>query len=102
MAVTGAVRIDADGDGKFTSARTYAARICRSNNYNCEGIMKQLKAWDSAVALHAADELYRRAPDAFTSEAIPAAHQSAEFIAEAFDTMLEAHRTSQRARAGAN
>ena len=98
MAVTGAVWIDADGDQKVTSARAYAKRICERTEYDANEVLNQLKQYDTAVALHVADEFYRHDKDAFTSSVLPAAHRSEPFISDSFDTFVEAIRECQRAK----
>lgn len=101
MAVTGAVWIDADGDRKVTSARAYARRVCEVADYDLSHVLNALKQYDTAVALHVADEFYQHNTDAFTSSVLPAAHRSEPFISEAFDTFMEAIRECQRARVAA-
>lgn len=98
MAVTGAVWIDADGDHKITSARAYAKRLCETTGYSINEVLDTLKHYDTATALHVADEFYRHDKDAFTSSVLPAAHRSESFISEAFDTFMEAIRECQRAK----
>ena len=101
IAVTGAVWIDADGDGKLTSAKEYAKTVCTSVNNSTDLVFARLKEFDSAVAVHAAELLMADSPDTFVSGTLPAARSSSPVIRAAFETFYDAWQQSQRARAGA-
>lgn len=98
MAVTGAVWIDADNDGKRTSARTYARRLCEAERYDAEGVILGLQKYDSAVGLHAADLLNLHDREAFVKFVLPRARSAKNHVSNAFEEYLEAFRTSERSR----
>ncbi|MFP6657866.1 MAG: CehA/McbA family metallohydrolase, partial [Pirellulales bacterium] len=54
---TGAVWIDADGDGKFTSAHGYASRIVKDRE-KLDAVVRKLADFDAAVAAQAASLLH--------------------------------------------
>jgi hypothetical protein len=101
VAVTGAIWIDADGDGRFTSAKKYATEVCTASDYNSGRVLEQLKKFDSAVAVHAAELLMTDSPDTFVSGAFRDARKSSPVIRGAFETYYDEWQQSQRARAGA-
>ena len=101
MAVTGAVWVDADGDGSLTSAKAYAQSICDAADHSVgERLFTQLRSFDAAVAVHAAELLMRNDPDTFVTGTLPVARQHGPVIRAAFETWYEAWQQSQRARAG--
>lgn len=51
---TGAVWIDGDGDGHFTSAYAYAKKLLEVSKGNMEYLMRRLASYDRAVAIQAA------------------------------------------------
>jgi hypothetical protein len=57
IGATGAIWIDADGDGKFSSAYGYATRIVRDCGEKSDCITKKLTAHDEAVASQVANLL---------------------------------------------
>ena len=50
IAVTNPIRVDADGDGKFTSARGYAMRLIKEFGGDLKRLNKELTSYDQAVA----------------------------------------------------
>lgn len=98
MAVTGAVSIDADGDGTITAAKAYAQQLCASMEFDSQRIVAALSAFDRAVALHAADILLARDEQSFVTAVLPKARSGAPEVGQAFEDVLEAARESQRAR----
>lgn len=51
---SGAVRFDADGDGEFRSAHSYAAEICTASDGDLSTALKSLADFDEATAIQAA------------------------------------------------
>jgi hypothetical protein len=51
---TNAIRIDGDGDGKFTAARGYARRLVEDHGTDPTNLIRALKEFDEAVAAQAA------------------------------------------------
>jgi hypothetical protein len=60
LAATGAVRIDADGQPGFTSAREYAERLIEAASGDVDRLAESLADYDEAVAVQAAAALRRR------------------------------------------
>ncbi len=101
IAVTGAVWIDADGDGKITSAKEYATEIFTAAGDSSGRVLERLKNFDAAVAVHAAELLMTDSPDTFVSGVLRVARRSSPVIRAAFETFYDEWQQSQRARAGA-
>ena len=101
IAVTGAVWVDADGDGKITSAREYATTICTAANYSSGRVLERLRVFDAAVAVHAAELLMNDSPDTFVFGVLRGARGSSPVIRAAFETFYDEWQQSQRVRAGA-
>ncbi|MCP4174738.1 MAG: CehA/McbA family metallohydrolase [Fuerstiella sp.] len=98
IAVTGAVWIDADGDGRITSAKEYAADICSAVG-DSSRVLERLKTFDAAVAVHAAELLMMDSPEKFVSGALREARKNRPDIRAAFETFYDQWQQSQRARA---
>ncbi|HXT60554.1 MAG TPA: CehA/McbA family metallohydrolase [Pirellulales bacterium] len=60
LAATGAVWLDADGRPGFTAAGEYAERLIEQADGDAAGLVKELSAYDEAVAVQAAALLRRR------------------------------------------
>lgn len=58
-ACSGAIWIDGDGDGEFTSARGYAEALDKASGGDFADLAKRLTEFDRAVSLQAANLLYR-------------------------------------------
>lgn len=65
VAVTGAVRVDADGDGSYFAPRDYAERVVRRTNGSPERLIELLTSHDRAVAAQAAELFRLRHPEAW-------------------------------------
>ena len=70
----GAIRIDADGDGKFSSAFDYARRLTEST-VDTAALVRQLADFDEAVAIQTASVLHRRGGGRF-EQLVDAADQA--------------------------
>ncbi|MCZ6796186.1 MAG: CehA/McbA family metallohydrolase [Planctomycetota bacterium] len=74
IAASGAVWLDGDGDGRFSSARDYATGLLRANGFRGEAsgdlraLVRDLASYDAAVATQAASELRRRGVDLESAE----------------------------------
>jgi hypothetical protein len=76
---SGAVWIEADDDGHFTSAFEYATKSVQDSRNDLPALMKSLERYDEAVSVQAAAILYQNGID-MTGPAVTAAllHASAE------------------------
>lgn len=96
---SGAVWLDGDGDGKKTSAREYAGRLCDSANGDFDRLVKSLDDYDEAVASQAAAIFHEQHPDSFRAFAEPIAGASDQ-VRSGFAVYFEAERASVAARIG--
>lgn len=102
MAVTGAVWIDADGDGIVSSAKDYAISLCEQTRHDPQETCVQVQRFDRPVAMHVAYQLLQHNERKFVAEVLPIARQQNEIVRDAFLDLYDQWKTSQRARAGAN
>ncbi|MEZ6129464.1 MAG: hypothetical protein R3C59_12340 [Planctomycetaceae bacterium] len=101
IAVTGAIWIDSDGDGKRTSAKQYAATLCRTFDNNPKQIFNSLANYDRPVGMHVAANFMANSKTEFLPNVLPLCREQPDFIGQAFRDYHELWRQSQRARAGA-
>ena len=99
MGSTGAVWIDGDGDGKRTCARDHARRLLDAAGTNSLQAVRQLAAYDEAVAIQAAEMLEERGVSPQDAAILGAAREAGAHVERGFQTFLEAWRESQTARA---
>jgi hypothetical protein len=98
IGLTGAVWIDADGDGQRTSSFDYAKKVLADANGDWKKAVAALSAYDEAVAAQAAG-LLRAAGTSPSDKGVRAAAQAAgEHVLRGFDNYAEAWRASQIAR----
>jgi hypothetical protein len=98
IGLTGAVWLDADGDGKRTSAREYATMIVGDAGKDWRKAVAALASYDEAVAAQAAG-LLRIAGVAPSDKDVRAAAKAAgEPVLRGFDAYSEAWRESRIAR----
>jgi len=95
---TGAVWLDADGDGKRTSAREYAQRLLANTEGAWEKLVQALGAYDEAVAAQAAALLQAGGVSVGSREVRDAARKVGAHVERGFQTYWEAWRESQIAR----
>jgi len=101
LGVSGAVWIDADGDGRRTPAREYAARLHDDVRDDLPKLIASLAEYDETVAAHVA-YLVHKAGRTPADPAITAALQDAAAPARAgFRAYLESWRETEAARAAA-
>jgi hypothetical protein len=97
IGATGAVWLDGDGDGKWTSARGYAERLFREAGGDNDRFVRSLTAYDEAVAAQAADLLRERGVR-LDDEGVRAAAKAGAHVERAFGAYRQAWRDSQAAR----
>lgn len=95
---TGAVWIDADGDGKRTPAIDYARQIVDQHGEDLPNLLKSLTDSDRAVILQAASLLRARGISPYDSRLTTALQQSTEPVQLGFALYGAAWRKSQIAR----
>lgn len=93
IGATGAVWIDADGDGQRTSAFTYAERLLRT--HGAQKMVAALAGYDDAVAVQAASLLQARG----IALDMEAARKAGEHVERGFQAFAECWRDSEIARA---
>jgi hypothetical protein len=90
MGISGAVRVDADGSGTFTSAHDYAGQLLRDSGQDPRKLGRALSEFDGAVGAQVASLLAARLGDGFEDQAelaagrlMPAARRGiAAYVAE--------------------
>jgi len=85
---TGVIRIDADGDGKFTPAYHYAKRLWENSSGNFNAFFKSLSTYDEAVAIQAAAVLTEAGFDITSREISAALNKAGPKIKTAFQTFI--------------
>jgi len=101
LGCSGAVWIDADGDGRCSPARDYAEQIFHAAGGSLPALTTALKDYDQAVAVQAA-HLYRSSGKSlFAPEFRAAAAKAEPHVQAGFRQYLDAWRKNQRARAEA-
>lgn len=94
---SGAVRLDADGDGEWTPAREYARRAWDASNKDLTQLVQQLEGYDAAVAAHAADFYQQSGGSVVGDEFRAATQQAAQQVQEGFHSYVDAWRQTQTA-----
>lgn len=94
MGVSGAVRIDADGDGQYRSAYEYAQALVEAAGDELPALMRQLSGYDEAVAVQVASVLAAGgvAPDDSRIQA--ALTEASPHVRHGFEAYLEAWKLS--------
>jgi hypothetical protein len=98
LGATGAVWLDADGDGKRTSAFEYAQRLEREAGKDWRKLVKSLGEYDEAVAVQAASLLQAHGLSVGESEVREAAKKAGPQVDRGFQAYAEGWRESQLAR----
>jgi hypothetical protein len=98
IGATGAVWLDADGDGRRTSARGYAERLLRDAGGEWAKVVKALSDYDEAVAVQAAALLRARGVSPGDADLREAARKAGAQVTRGFEAYAEAWRESQIAR----
>jgi len=97
---TGAVFVDADGDGKFSSAHDYAERLVEASGDDLGALAKKLGDYDEATAVQGASLLNGRGVSPLDDRISQAVKDAAPQTRRGFQAYAEAWRESQAARAG--
>jgi hypothetical protein len=95
---TGAIWLDADGDGQRTSALQYAKTLMEKRNGRPEEIVKSLADYDQAVAVQAAGLLQARGVSLDTPEIRATIKQAGPHVERGFAEFFAAWRASEVAR----
>jgi len=95
---TGAVWLDAEGDGQRTSAREYAQRLMTKHGNSPSDVAAALASYDQAVAVQAAALLNASGADLSDSKLRAAAAQAGPQVEHGFRAFLEAWRAGEVAR----
>lgn len=95
---TGAVWIDADGDGKKTPAYAYARRLVTQYQDDVPGLIKALTDYDRAVSSQAASLLREQGRSPFDPTLTKLLQNAAEPVQLGFALYAEAWRASEIAR----
>ncbi|WP_339735339.1 CehA/McbA family metallohydrolase [uncultured Gimesia sp.] len=95
---TGAVWIDADGDGKKTPAYVYAERLVKEHKGDLSALLKSLANYDLAVSQQAASLLRAGGKSPFDPEMTKLLQDAAKQVQIGFALYAEAWRSSQIAR----
>jgi hypothetical protein len=101
MAITGAIWIDADGDGVRTAAKAYAEQLYIQANNKPADLISKLQDYDRAVALQVAAKLMGIDEEAFIADVLPIARKAPPTVATAFQDYADLWRQSKRAQVGA-
>jgi hypothetical protein len=95
---TGAVWLDADGDGKRTSALDYAQRLVKDAGSDWSKVVRRLGEYDEAVVMQAASLLRAKGVSLLEPEVRAAARKAGAHVEHGFRVYAEAWRESQVAR----
>ena len=98
IGASGAVWLDADGDGKRTSARGYAERLLKEANGEWAKLVPALAEYDEAVCTQAAALLQAKGASVRDDKLRAAAKAAGEHVVRAFDAYAAAWRECQIAR----
>lgn len=96
---SGAVWLDADGDGKATPAHEYAVEIFSAANGNLSAILRSLEDFDEATAIQAAHMIQQTGTSLLDEKNQAAIHSSAPQTRRGIHQYLTAWRETQIARA---
>jgi hypothetical protein len=95
---TGAVWLDGDGDGKWSSAWDYAQRLSRTAGADVPKLVASLGDYDEGVATQAAGLLQTRGVSVQDPALREAARQAGPHVRHGFEALAQAWRACQMAR----
>ena len=101
LGLTGAVWLDGDGDGKWSSAQDYAKKAVSAAGTDWRKAVKALSVFDEATAAQAAGLLRAAGVSPSDKDVRAAAKAASEQVLRGFDAYAEAWRASQIARQNA-
>lgn len=100
LGASGAVYIDADGDGKFTSAHEYAERLVKQAGGDLTALLKSLELYDEAVAIQTASMLAGGGQSLFADALMGPLRDAAPHVRRGFQRYTEAWRCGQQSQQG--
>ncbi len=95
---SGAVWLDADGDGQITSARDYATKVVAKSGGDFTRLVQELSKYDAAVAAQAAEIYQAQGESLLTPQAQQILKAAAPAVKTGFQNYLAAWRKNQIAR----
>jgi hypothetical protein len=95
---TGAIWIDADGDGKPTNAYAYAKKLLSSFGSDLKRLFKEMEAYDEEVAVQAAALLQETGLDLSGPAVVSALSKASASVREGFRNFSEGWEESKRAK----
>ncbi len=96
--LTGAVYIDADGNGRFDCARDYAHRLVERYKTDLTGLVKTVGDYDEAVAVQAAGIFHPQYGNLLKNDNAAVWREGARQVKTGFVRFLNAWRKSERAK----
>ena len=84
IGATNPIWIDGDGDGKFSSAHTYATSLVEQFGEPSPKLLSQLEQYDEAVCIQTAALLQSAGKDVHDEEFLRALHASPDFVRRVF------------------
>jgi hypothetical protein len=97
---TGAVYVDADGDGKISSANDYASRAAAAAGDDLGAFLTKLADYDEATAVQGASILNTHGVTPIDERVSQALENAPPAVRRGFQAYAEAWRESQAARVG--
>ena len=97
---SGAVRLDGDGDGRWSSPRDYAERAIADSAGDLAKLLSSLAAYDEATAVQAAHLFQKSGKSLITDESSDLLERAPEQVRRGFSDYLRAWRECEAARAG--
>lgn len=95
---TGAMWIDGDGDGRFTSAREYAEVLVQRHGADLKSLVAALADYDPAVAVQAAGLFHPTQGNLLSEESRMIWGKGSEVVRRGFVRFLKAWKESEQAR----
>jgi hypothetical protein len=99
LGVSGAVWLDADGNGRVDSAFDYAKRIVEEAHGDTAALARRLGDFDEAVAAQTASVLRAKDPEGFENTCRAVTQTATPATRRGFDAYVEQWRQSKAARA---
>lgn len=96
LGLSGAVWVDADGDGKISSTYDYARKLGSRFGQNYQALFKALSAYDEAVIIQAAASINESGVDLSSAEILTALSKSGNSVKKGFEKFMKALPVSKR------
>ena len=100
VGASGAIFIDADGDGKFTPAQEYAERLIKKADGDLAALLLSLEQYDEAVAIQTASVLAGGGQSLFDDGLTRPLRDAAPHVRRGFQRFTEAWRYARQSRQG--